>query len=159
VTDPSECSTATDPKTRCNDEPEDGSPERTIVDLPDSWNKEAQDSRSARVFHHSLSLILSRTPPNKKPRSLGYAETVHKFHFVELFWAPDDFSVLNSSGSISKGPPMARGVVRCCPPSHHPTYHRDTDHSPREKAKQETHEWMDTHETHLSVSRQKPSLS
>jgi hypothetical protein len=44
--------------------------------LPHSRNKEAQDSRSTRVFHHCLSLIHSRTSSQQKSRvSLGYVET------------------------------------------------------------------------------------
>jgi hypothetical protein len=55
VADPSECSAGAYPETGCYDQPEDASPERTVVDLPHSRNKETQDSRSTRVFHRCLS--------------------------------------------------------------------------------------------------------
>jgi hypothetical protein len=55
MADPSQGSTTAYPQTRCNDQPEDGSQELTVVDLPHPRNKEAQDSRGARVFHHCLS--------------------------------------------------------------------------------------------------------
>ena len=53
MADPSQTSATAYPQTRCNDQPEDGSPELTVVDLPYARNKEAQDSRRTRVLHDS----------------------------------------------------------------------------------------------------------
>ena len=54
VADPSQSSTTAYPEPGCNDQPEDGSQEFAIVDLPNPRNKEAQDSRRARILHDSL---------------------------------------------------------------------------------------------------------
>ncbi len=54
MADPSQGSATAYPKTRRNDQPEDGTQELAIVDLPHSRDKETQDSCGARVSHHCV---------------------------------------------------------------------------------------------------------